>query len=194
MSETITLTPRYVATIDQDTIDAESPREWDNFGIMICFHRNYQLGDKHDMSIEDLQAIVARPDVVSLPLFLYDHSGISMSTQTEPTWFHAAWDSGKVGYIYVTREKILKDFNRKLLTKKLREDAARILRAEVEVYDQYLTGDVWHVVVRDREANMEVVESVGGIYGYQEAKKEAQSIIDGLTRQSLLPGFALEEA
>ena len=26
----------------------ESPREWDNFGTMICFHKKYNLGDKHD--------------------------------------------------------------------------------------------------------------------------------------------------
>jgi hypothetical protein len=25
-----------------------SPREWDNLGTMICFHRGYRLGDKHN--------------------------------------------------------------------------------------------------------------------------------------------------
>lgn len=28
--------------------NAESPREWDNVGHMICFSRNYSLGDKHN--------------------------------------------------------------------------------------------------------------------------------------------------
>ena len=28
----------------------ESPREWDNFGTMICFHNRYDLGDKTDLT------------------------------------------------------------------------------------------------------------------------------------------------
>ncbi len=27
---------------------ADSPREWDNLGHMICWHRNYNLGDGHN--------------------------------------------------------------------------------------------------------------------------------------------------
>lgn len=27
---------------------AENPREWDNLGKMVCWHRRYNLGDKHD--------------------------------------------------------------------------------------------------------------------------------------------------
>ena len=23
----------------------ESPRQWDNLGVMTCFHKNYELGD-----------------------------------------------------------------------------------------------------------------------------------------------------
>lgn len=39
--------------------------------------------------------------VAMLPLFLYDHSGITMSTGP----FHCPWDSGQVGFIYMTYEK-----------------------------------------------------------------------------------------
>src|SRR6187402_3409459 len=28
--------------------DPMSPREWDNIGTMVCFHKRYTLGDKHD--------------------------------------------------------------------------------------------------------------------------------------------------
>ena len=27
--------------------DAESPREWDNLGSMVCAHRRYRLGDEN---------------------------------------------------------------------------------------------------------------------------------------------------
>jgi hypothetical protein len=36
--------------------DAESPRDWDNLGTMVCFHRRYNLGDDHKHSTpEDAQ-------------------------------------------------------------------------------------------------------------------------------------------
>ena len=40
-------------TLDCVTFDispdemADSPRSWDNLGTMVCWHRRYQLGDKH---------------------------------------------------------------------------------------------------------------------------------------------------
>ena len=37
----------YLIEVHQDE-SPESPRSWDNLGTMICFHRRYDLGDKHD--------------------------------------------------------------------------------------------------------------------------------------------------
>lgn len=47
-----------IIRIEEDT-DAESPRNWDNLGTMACWHRRYNLGDKHSYSeprefLEDL--------------------------------------------------------------------------------------------------------------------------------------------
>jgi len=70
-----------------------------------------------------------------LPLYLYDHSGITMST----TSFSCGWDSGQVGYIYLTKEKWDKEVDRDFV----QEECAKYLTAEVETYDQYLTGQVY---------------------------------------------------
>lgn len=49
-------------------------------------------------------------DVAIQPLYLYDHSGISISTGSfvgrAP---HAEWDSGQVGYIYMEKDKALQE-------------------------------------------------------------------------------------
>ena len=45
--------------------DSESPRDWDNLGHMICFHPNYDLGDKHNMTPEELLELVKRKDVLA---------------------------------------------------------------------------------------------------------------------------------
>jgi hypothetical protein len=81
----------YTATIDWDT-DAESPREWDNLGTMICSHRSYTLGDEQADtdtygSWEDIEKMLRKKGaVIVLPLGLYDHSGITMTAGTVDKW------------------------------------------------------------------------------------------------------------
>ncbi|MCK4237452.1 MAG: hypothetical protein KAX38_10065, partial [Candidatus Krumholzibacteria bacterium] len=85
--------------------DSESPREWDNLGIMICFHRRYDLGDEHELDTEDYanwdsmrDHIIKELDAaIVLPLYLLDHGGITMST----TPFSCPWDSGQIGWTYI---------------------------------------------------------------------------------------------
>ena len=68
--------------------DVESPRSWDNNGRMVCFHRRYTLGDETDYKSDDFNGydelrkqIEADHDVVAiLPLYLFDHSGLSIRT------------------------------------------------------------------------------------------------------------------
>ena len=99
--------------IEQE-VCGDSPREWDNLGTMVCAHRRYELGDKNFNNGDDAKAFLDEQDIaVSLPLYLYDHSGITMNT----TGFTCPWDSGQVGIIFVSRETILKEYGWKKLTK-----------------------------------------------------------------------------
>lgn len=126
----------------------ESPREWDNLGTMVCFHRRYSLGDKDiPFSSDDFagwnemeEYILKSLDAaVVLPLYLYDHSGITMNT----TGFSCRWDSGQVGFIYITKDKIMKEYSVKRISQVLKEKVKKMLINEVTAYDQYLTGDVY---------------------------------------------------
>lgn len=76
---------------------------------------------------------------IMLPLFLMDHSGLSMKT----TSFHDPWDSGQVGWIYVSKEAALKEFGGDRMTGAIRQKAENLLRGEVEVYDSYLRGECY---------------------------------------------------
>lgn len=138
---------------------------------MVCFHGRYTLGDKHDYTVEGAKDILDRKDVIALPLFLYDHSGITISCKP----FSCPWDSGQVGFIYVDYEKIKKEFSAKKVGPVLREKVRKILIGEVETYDQYLRGDIYYYVV---EKDGEDIDSLGGIFGYDEAVKEAESHIE----------------
>ena len=133
------------------TIDefASDPREMsDHLGTMVCFHGRYNLGDKHGLSIEEAKELSAQEDVISLPLYLYDHSGITMST----TPFSCPWDSGQVGFIYAKKN-----------AEGLSDDSIReTLEAEVKEYDSYLTGEVYRIDIFDIETG-ELIDCCSGI-------------------------------
>jgi hypothetical protein len=87
---------------------------------------------------DEMMTFIQRSLIV-LPLYLYDHSGITMNT----SGFGCQWDSGQVGYIYITRKKAIEEWGKKICSKKVQERAAKYLTGEVETYDQYLTGQVY---------------------------------------------------
>ena len=151
-------TIKYVVTLEQDEW-AESPREWDNLGTMLCLHRNYNLGDEPNVSWDEMESLVSQRSVVSLPLYLYDHSGITMSTRP----FGDRWDSGQVGYIYVTHEDILKEFGGKRVTQKRIKQVLETLRDEVATYDTYIRGDIYTVTIKTDSGLY--IDSCSGYYG-----------------------------
>lgn len=172
--------------IEQDT-DPMNPRtEWDNFGTMICFHRSYILGDKHDYRESDYgswgevkKAIEGNEDpAVILPLFLFDHSGITMSCESSRFRMadSAGWDWGQVGFIFVSKAKLREEFSKKRISKKLLAKAEEILVGEVKTYDQYLTGDVWGYIIEDDKG--EHIDSCWGFFGHDYCEDEAKSQLE----------------
>lgn len=174
----------------------ESPRQWDNLGTMLCVHRRYTLGDMSmDSNLECLQHMAcdlgiteiiddldvreevfeneedlqdwlnAKEDWVCLPLYIYEHGGITMSTSS----FSCRWDSGQVGYIYCPTHRILKEYGE--ITPEVLDRVSKVLEAEVETFDQFLTGDVYGFKVMKREEcdkghdHYEEVDSCWGFFG-----------------------------
>jgi len=158
----------YTANIDIDEY-AESPREWGNTSTMYCQHRRYSLGDKHDL---DFSECSLGNDCIMLPLYLYDHSGITMNT----TGYSCSWDSGRVGTIAVSRKDIRKEYGVKRVSPKLVKLIEGVLVDEVKLYDDYLRGEVFELSIEDEEGN--VVDSCGGFYGYDCVLSEAKDMLN----------------
>jgi hypothetical protein len=171
---------KFELEVVQDT-DPESPRDWDNLGTMVCFHKRYELGDKTDYRTEDYDSweelkegiIKNEGEVVILPLYLYDHSGITISTSP----FSCKFDSGRIGFIFVSKYKIKKEGIDETKVEQYLID-------EVKTYDQYLTGDVWgynvyEITTCDKgHKHKELVESCYGYYGHDECESEGQSLLE----------------
>lgn len=164
--------------------DAESPREWDPLGTMLCNHRRYNLGDTENPYAgdtgtyeEDFKKYIKEElnltvnDVIYLPLYLYDHSGLSINT----TGFSCSWDSGQLGYVYVTKNRVRGEFNAKRISSKLKKKVEKVLISEVELYDAYLKGEVYIYELIDDDG--EFITSCGGFTGdFDDVKKQIKEV------------------
>lgn len=158
---------------------AESPREWENLGTIAYKHNRYTLGEVEiDEPIEWLESMLNLQEkqiytnerlaeletkffsqFLALPIYLFNHSGQSISTSP----FSCRWDSGKIGYIYVDKKTVLSEFGGKKVTKKLKEKVLNILNGEIEIYNEYIEGNVYGFKVEDEDEN--IIESCYGFYG-----------------------------
>jgi len=232
----------YILILRDDT-DTDSPRQDDCFGKMVCWHRRYNLGDKHDysdpdeflrrlvreknipdkelieyiksgqsdtvkleydrsarqwdvrsydsqfkkwftdcsfdapltgkeieladalaesMQMDDLMAIAEKHNCI-LPLYLYDHSGITMNT----TGFSCPWDSGQVGWVYASHKDIKKEYGS--FSEENAEKAMNLLRGEVTYYDHYIRGDCYGFQLYNGD---EEVDSCWGFIGSPDDLRE----------------------
>lgn len=148
----------------------ESPRAWDNLGIMAIFHNRYDFGDTVPFNAEafesfsDMEYYInsTLKAIVCLPIYMYEHSGITINT----TGFSCSWDSGQVGFIYTTQKKL----DELAITMKDDETWTMFvdrlesyLLNEVETMDQYVRGDVYGFKIKNPEGD--VVDSCSGFYG-----------------------------
>lgn len=162
---------RYKLEIAHDT-DPPNPRNGDNLGTMVCWHNRYKLGDDHNFSdthdllkslildsktgddnlidLEDILEEMGIKDLLILagsshlikPLFLYDHSIQSISTDSFiGRAHHADWDSGQVGVVYVSFDDIKKGYGD--VSPESIEQAQTVINAEVKNYDRYLRGECY---------------------------------------------------
>lgn len=163
--------------------DAESPRkDYDNVGLLYCWHKRYDLGDKHDItsdmadSWEEMEALLIEEedlkDGVILPVYMMDHSGLSLSCSP----FSCPWDSGQVGFIFCNKERWAKECGAKWDVKAVE----KMLISEIETYSSYLEGSAWGYII---EHEGETVESVWGFIGssdycLSEGVSEAKAIAE----------------
>ena len=157
--------------------DPQSPREWDNLGTMACFHPDYDLGDKIDFdkpdTIKEFEEYLTKEKgaVIMLPLYLLDHSGISISTGRF-SCDAQGWDTSFIGFIYVTKDDLKKE-------KVTKAKAKSILEGEIKTYDQYISGDCFCIVREDYDKAKKHLDYdvLGGYLGVDWAREALKTEI-----------------
>jgi hypothetical protein len=168
----------YTVSIDFDAdYEANNPREWSVFSRLFCWHPNYILGDEQFVNAEGRGAvdkggaqfetiedvynhIVEQGGVNIIPLFLYDHSGISLiagptietlspedvSTAGRNLFDSAGWDTSWVGFAFTTPQSIAE-------SRCPEDEIDALMRDEIRIYSSYLRGEVYFYCVEDADRN-----------------------------------------
>lgn len=166
--------PDYMSRLICDYVNGDFEDDLNDYLDFLVDYKGWNNPQLVEIERDETITDVFEEHFISLPLFLYDHSGISMSCGP----FSCPWDSGQVGFIYITREKARHECNsgdksfpqirntpmgdREFAS--LDELAKYYLQSEVEVYDQYLQGDVYGFVLLDEHGEEE--ESCWGFFGH----------------------------
>ena len=116
-------------------------RGMERYERMVNMVWSRKMTDDHPdpRAVDDAMLRVISEKYIVMPLYLLDHSGLAMQT----TSFHDPWDSGQVGWAYVSKEDALKEFGGEKMTGSLRKKAEDLLRGEVAEYDAYLRGECY---------------------------------------------------
>jgi hypothetical protein len=178
MSESIQY-KSYTIKIETEDQPMNPREEFDcQLGTLVTFHNRYNLSDDKHLSdgtklrAEDFNgwdAMIAHVDkieggIIWLPVYMYDHSGYTIRT----TPFSCRWDSGQLGFIYISKKKARETYGWKVLNKARIEKLKEYLLGEVETYDDYLTGNVyWYTIILPDGTDD---DSCGGYYGSDHEK------------------------
>lgn len=171
----------------------DSPRDWDNLGTICVSNRckycrnEYEDTDSLSWYKEryDRNTLKRRGYIV-LPLSVYDHSGVSIyiGGKCDP------WDSSRIGWYIVSKDKIRKEYGVKHIMPKLRERVLEILKSEVETFNHYINGEVYKFTLKH---NDEEVDSCGGFYENDEYKGFIKDMYDYLP-DKFTKAFTVEQA
>ena len=188
----------YTLTIEQDDI-VDSPRECDNLCTMICWHRHYSLGDKHNYDgIEDffqtlckevlgkgydetdklhwynMHNMLKESNLILIKgINLYDHGGITVSTSNGYP-YNDRWDACCVGFIYVTKQRMFDECGG-VTEENWKDQAEDFIEAEMETYDQYLKGEVYGYKLTKTVTEKEVCPHCGEVIKEYEEEEEVDS-------------------
>lgn len=191
---------QYALTIHNDE-NADDPRKNnDHLDHMICWHRRYNIGDDHNYEVpydclialckqfvpdfeEDHQSFdhlfgLLKPYIIMLPIMLYDHSGLTISTSNVYP-YNDKWDGGQIGWIWMDKETAEK-LTEAGKDKDWRTAAINYLTASINEYDTYLRGEIYGYKLYKRGENnaLEEIDNCWGFYGNDILNNGMMDMID----------------
>ena len=168
----------------------ESPREWDNLTIIVALKNyHYNIGDIQVENSEELRQILKdKKAKYAIPLYMYEHSGISLKCFEDKTMvsypFDDQWDAGCIGMVFTT-EELLKDTG---LTHMTKNEVIDQMKAEVNVYSSWCNGECYGFrlskVSDCDKCNQTVEQEIDSCYGFYGSNHETSGLYDAVLENS----------
>jgi hypothetical protein len=162
--------------------DADSPRNYDNLGVIYAWHKRMNLGDKEIdpsqfESVEEMfDSVRESQSDIFISLRAYEHSGIALSTGREGL-FGDRWDSFDIGFIHVPTSQILNEYSVKEINEETRTKALVVIESELSAYNSYLSGEAYGYMITAPWGGD--LDSCWGFIGDMKYPlKEARSVVD----------------
>jgi hypothetical protein len=186
----------------------DSPRDWDNLGTLVCFSREYNLGDGGYSNRAQVLRHVLESGALWLPVILHDYGSGRIKLELDTVEMvrqkllinnlpedasdndiEEFWARNQCGLVFVESEKLVNEYGAD--NAETRETALKCLESEIETYNQFLEGDVYgYTIERAKHCkscdsdSMEHVDSCWGFYGLDYCKKEAMDIAKQAAKES----------
>lgn len=107
--------------------------EEEKLGVIVDWHKRYSFGGNHGFTRESFLKNAKKEKWIYVPVYMYDHGGLAFSTKTfAGRAVHAEWDSGFLGYYYVSRERVRDFCGKKRISAGLLKTVVETLAKEVE--------------------------------------------------------------
>lgn len=165
----------YEVWIRQD--EDQTPRDYDHCTHMCVWWNRYSLGDYEEIRhytpmeyleelisdrlpdadalykkpLEMLEMLYADKDFMALPIYIYEHGMITISTSNIVNPY-GHWDSGMAGFIWTDRDSYVDMCGD---VEDWRDAAAEMMKQEVEEYDMYLQGEVFCMDITPYDLEMQ---------------------------------------
>lgn len=104
-----------------------------------------------------------RKEYFILPIYKYEHSGVAYSTSP----FSCRWDSGHIGYIYVSKDTIKREYNVKNLTQTIISNVNQLMINTIDVFSSWANGECYYYNLTDSNGDL---DACGGFIGSDHTK------------------------
>lgn len=146
----------YTRYIDADTSDSDDSIASD-------------MADQLDMC-EKMLLLENTGEVATLPISMYEHSGISLWLGSK--WGHpdAQWDCSSIGFAFVEKKTAEKEMPQRKLTDEQKNGwkqwAYAMMEGEMETYNKYVSGEVYGYMIEDEEGDEASNSHLCGCWGF----------------------------
>ena len=179
---------------------ADNPRECDNLGTILIAPRLSHWIANRDSAVDTSipfgnspyehwdnirrEQLKKSEIAIAYPITKYEHSEISLQLGHK-----SGWDYCVIGFIYVTKETLRKEYGVKRITKSIIERTKNCIQSELDMLTAWLNSDCygWQIkeyALTDDGLDWEEVDTLDNCWGYfdkEQALTDMQNMLKLLT-------------